>query len=228
LDDSKRRVDGYEIIQSVTLNGFQIIIGENPDAEKQYMTWCRSLNEPFGAETHLFPVFSSDYLEVLREFIRTQSVYADSLDLDRVYRGSPVADAALTVNDCAEGCMPKDLKGKVAVIKADVLPPEFRTRSRQLMLVTGRLSGFPGAREETVFGVNIYSGQSERRMRSDILGAAADSAVPGWAREKLAALRRIAEKESVLDKIRRDRTVRKLPDPNKQKPKTHKKDGPER
>ena len=52
--------DGYKITQSVEIDGMEIVIAENPAAELPYMTWRRSVNEAFGAESHLLPVYSDD------------------------------------------------------------------------------------------------------------------------------------------------------------------------
>ncbi len=50
--------EGYKILQSVEIGGMEIVIAENREAEKPYLTWRRSVNEAFGAETHLLPVYS--------------------------------------------------------------------------------------------------------------------------------------------------------------------------
>lgn len=196
-------------------------MGENQDAREPYMMWRRSLNEPFGAEDHLIPVFGSDYLKILRDFIRCQSLYADNLELDRIHRRP---DDALTAKDCVKGGMDEDLKGKVVAIRADALSPEYRARSHQLMLATGGFGCAPDARGRAVFGLNIYSGTPERWDRSDLLGVVDENTLPAWAREKLAALRNPAEKESVLGKIREDRQMEAL---RKPKQNHHDKGGPE-
>lgn len=221
MTGEKRNVDGYEIIQSVEIDGMEIVVGENPDARETYMMWRRSLDQPFGAESHLIPVFDSDYLKVLREFIRCQSLYADNLDLGRIHRRP---DAALTAKDCAGGGMDEDLKGKVVAIRADALSPEYRARSHQLMLATGGFGCAPDARGRAVFGVNIYSGTRERWDRSDLLGVIAENTLPNWALEKLTILRKPAEKESVLGRIKEDRQAVK---PQKPTQKTHGKGEPE-
>lgn len=202
MPDEKRLVDGYEITQSVTIGGMEIVIGENLDAEKPYMTWRRSVGESFGAETHLLPIFDGDYLKIYREFIHSQSVLADGIDLDRVYRGSPLMDAPLCAADCVNGGMTESIKGKIMAIKAEALSPEYRACSHQLMLAQGGFGCSPGSRGQAVFGVNIYSGAQERWNRSDILGVVSESALPEWAREKATALQNTPAKESVLDKIR--------------------------
>lgn len=194
--------DGYKIVQSVEIDGMEIAIGANPDADKPYMMARRSVNEVFGAEKHLISVYGSDYVDIFREFVQCQSAYLDNLSLDRVYRGSAMADAPLEAGDCVPGGMDMDLEGKVVALRAGILRPEYRACSHQLMLVTGGFGCSPSARGRVVYGTNIYSGEDERWDRSDILGVIAEDALPGWAHEKLERLREPKEKESVIAKIR--------------------------
>jgi hypothetical protein len=166
-------------------------------------------------------------LKVFREFIRTQSVCADNLGLDRAYRGSALEDHPLDIGDCVPGGMESDLKGKIVAIKAGALSPEYRARSHQVTFITGGFGCSPQARGRAGFGTNVDSGAKERWNRGDILGVIAENALPGWAREKLAVLRKPAEKESVIDKIREAKAAAKKDPPAEQKPKPHDKSGPE-
>lgn len=194
--------DGYKIIQSVEIDGMEVAVAENRDAEQPFMMARRSLNEAFGAEKHLLPVYSSDYLSIMREFVQCQSIYLDNISLDQVYRGSAVSDAPLEVGDCVPDGMDMDLEGKIVALKANILRPEYRACSHQLMLATGGFGCSPTARGRTVFATNIYSGEHERWNRSDILGVVAENTLPGWAQDKLTRLREPREKQSVLAQIR--------------------------
>ncbi len=219
--------DGYKILQSVEIAGMEVVLAEKKEAAQPYMTWRRSLDQDFGVESHLMPTYGSDYLTVLREFIRTQSVYADSIGIDRVYRGSPIVDAPVTPDDCVPDGMKQNLVDKVVVIRADILLPEYRGRSHQMFLATGGFGCSPDARGRTVFGTNLYSGEHERWYRQDLFGVVDEAALPAWAREKLAALRAPKEKESVMDKIREAKAEAKTKPPAEQKQKAHKQSGPE-
>ncbi|MDR2515413.1 MAG: hypothetical protein LBD02_09475 [Christensenellaceae bacterium] len=216
--------EGYKITQSVEINGIEIVIADNPQAEKPYMMTRRSLDEAFGAEDHLIPVYSSDYLEILQEFIKCQSAYLDNLSLDRVYRGSAVTDAPLGAGDCVPKGMDTDLKGQVIALKADILLPEYRACSHQLLLATGGFGCSPTARGRAVYGTNLYSGEDERWDRGDILGVVAENTLPGWAHEKLAKLREPREKESVIAKIRE---AKENPAPAQKEPRQSKSHDPE-
>lgn len=216
--------DGYKIIQSVEIDGMEIVIADNPQAEKPYMMTRRSLDKAFGAEDYLIPVYSDDYVGVLREFIKSQSSYADNLSLDRVYRGSAVADAPLGAGDCVPNGMDADLKGQVIALQSDILLPEYRACSHQLLLATGGFGCSPTARGRAVYGTNLYSGQDERWDRGDILGVVAENTLPGWAHEKLAKLREPREKESVIAKIRE---AKESPAPARKEPRQDKSRDPE-
>lgn len=135
-----------------------------------------------------------------------------------------IEDAHLEAGDCVPGGMDTDLKGKVIAIKADILLPEYRACSHQLLLATGGFGCSPGARGRAVFGTNIYSGEQERWDRSDILGVIAENTLPGWAHEKLERLREPREKESVVEKIRESK---KNPSPVALPQKKHINHGPE-
>ena len=218
--------DGYKIVQSVEIDGMEIAIGANPDANKPYMMARRSLNEPFGVEKHLIPVYGSDYVDIFQEFVKCQSIYLDNRSLERVYRGSAAADAPLEARDCVPGGVDMDLDGKVVALKVGILRPEYRACSHQLMLARGGFGCSPGARGRAVYGTNLYSGEDERWDRSDILGVIAEDTLPGWAHEKLSKLREPREKASVMAQIR-EAKANTAPAREKPQGKKHNKSGPE-
>jgi len=167
----------------------ETIVGENLEAEKHYSLWHRSVNEPFGAEKHLIPVYDNDYANIMREFVRYLSVSLDNLNLDRVYRGSPMVDFMITKEHCVPGGMNEDLAGKVIAIKPVALAPEYRSLSRQLMRCDGGFGSKPDSRGRAVFCTDIYSGENVRYDRIDILGVVKDELIPEWARKNLAAFK---------------------------------------
>ncbi len=227
MAEDRYAAEGYKILQSVEIAGMEIVIADNPAAALPYMTWRRSLDKPFGTEDYLLPSYSSDYLTVFRDFIRSQTACADTLDLSRLYRGGPLKDNPLGVGECVPDGMKGNLEGKVLAVRADILLPEYRAFSHQAFLAQGGFGCSPTARGRSIFGVNLYSGEHERWNRSDIAGVLDEARLPAWAKEKLAALRAPKEKESVMDKIREARAAAKKEPPAEKKTKTHDKSGPE-
>lgn len=210
--------DGYKILQSVEIDGLEVAIGENPEAAQQYVVCRRSLDQPFGAESHLIPAYTNDYLEAFRDFIHCQSAYADNIGLDRVYRGSPATDAAITEKACLPYGMGGDLKGKIGVIRQDILSPEYRAASHQLMLITGGFGCNPQAHGRKVYGVNLYSGKEESWLRAEIAGVMSEDNLPGWAHDKLTRLREPQAKESALAKIREAKAAKAEPQAERKTP----------
>jgi hypothetical protein len=186
MADDRNIIDGYKVIQSVSIGGVEIVVAENSDADQQFMTWRRSLDKPFGAEEFMIPVFGNDYLDIFREFIRVQSGCLDSMGLEKLYSGG--LDSVFSARDCTPDGMKTDITGKIVALKPDVLEPEFRNAHRQLVLCTGGFGTKPNARGRAVYCTELYSGEQTRWNRGDILGVVAEKALPGWVHDKLAAL----------------------------------------
>jgi len=186
MDDDRVVIDGYEVIQSVSIGGVEIVVAENLEAKEPFMLWRHSLGMPFGVEEYMHPIYGHDYLKIMREFTKWQSVSLDGLELDRIYNGEPAR--AVTVADCVLKGMETDITGKVVALKPGVLEPEFRNTHRQLMLCTGGFGTKPNARGRAVYCTELYSGEQMRWNRGDILGVVAEKALPGWVHDKLAAL----------------------------------------
>jgi hypothetical protein len=197
----RRIIDGYTELYAVRLDGIEEIVAENLAAKDQYRIYTFTQKNPLIAEYYI-AFAGTDYLEVMREFIRRLGTRLDALDLDRVYRGSQLTDAPLLPADCAPGGMDADLAGKVVAIKQDSLAPEFRAASHQLHLAAGGFGCSPDARGRAVYCTDLYSGKQVRWDRSDILGVIAEDTLPEWAREKLVSLRDPACRESALAKLR--------------------------
>lgn len=201
MPEKKQVIDGYEALHTVRIDGADEIVAQNMEAGDHFRIYQRRNNNPLIAEYSV--VFAGDdYMKVMREFTRRINAHLDSLELDRVYRGSPIMDTALTSEDCVKDGMNEDLNGKVIAIKAEALSPEFRHASDQIMLATGGFGCSPVASGTAVYCTNLYSGEQARWERYQVLGVVDESTLPEWAREKLAAMRELPERESVLAKLR--------------------------
>ncbi|MDR1070811.1 MAG: hypothetical protein LBL37_08540 [Gracilibacteraceae bacterium] len=173
--------------------------GKISAADSFYRLYQYRRDNPFIEECRA--VFETgDYLKAMREFTRRIGVSIDGLELDRVHRGSPLTEHPLSAGDCVPGGMAADLTGKVVVIRAEVLAPEYRLRSHQMMLAMRGFGCAPNASGRAVFCTNLYSGEKARWNRSDIAGVIAEDTLPEWARDKLAVLRGGGETEKFASK----------------------------
>lgn len=214
--DEKRTIDGYAVLHAIRIDGAEQIVAEK---DSRYRLYRGERVSTLGIEEYTTVFENRDYLKTMREFTRRINVALDGLDLDRVYRGSPLVDYPLSAEDCVPGGMDADLQGKVMAVRGEILSPEYRACSHQLMLATGGFGCSPNVRGQSVFAKNLYSGEENRWSRSDILGVVEENALPDWAKEKLAKLRESVQRESVIQKIRE---VKATPQPEQQAPKTHK------
>ena len=118
----------------------------------------------------------------MREFVNLLGARLDDIDHDRGSSGSPLIEyAPLTAGDCIPGGMDSDLTSKIIVIKSGVLSPEYRTLSHTLYVAIGGFGTSPTARGRAVFATNVYSGESSRFDRADILGVVSPERIPKWA-----------------------------------------------
>ena len=217
--DDKRIIDGYAVLHAIRIDGAEQIVAEK---DHHYRLYRGERVSSLGLEEYTVVFEDRDYLKAMREFTRRIDSALDGLDLSRVYRGSRLVDYRLEAEDCVSGGMDADLKSKVVAIKAEVLSPEYRSGSYQLMLAEGGFGCSPNSRGQSVFCKELYSGESVRWARSDLLGVIAENTLPAWAKEKLAKLREPALRESVLGKIRAAKAQpeqeRKVLKPHKSEP----------
>lgn len=202
--DDKRIIDGYAVLHAIRIGGAEQIVAEK---DHHYRLYRGERVSGLGLEEYTVVFEDRDYLKAMREFARRIDSALDGLDLSRVYRGSPLMDFRLEAEDCVSGGMDADLRGKVVAIKAAVLSPEYRSGSYQLMLAEGGFGCSPNARGQSVFCKELYSGESVRWDRADILGVVAEDVLPAWAKEKLVRRREPAPRESVVEKIRAAKPV---------------------
>lgn len=87
----------------------------------------------------------------------------------------------------------EDIRGKVVVIRPEVLRREYRHATCQLQLCTSGSGAYPNSRGTACYCTELYSGQRARFERSDILGVIAPEDLPKWAKHYLEL--RQAEKE---------------------------------
>ena len=219
--DKKRDIQGYEVTHAVELAGGEVIFAENKEVEQRYLVCDNSWDNPLGIDLYKNGVISADFLEMIKEFTRRLSERVAAVETERETRGIPFQ--TLT----AEDCYPKgetDLNGCVVVIKPEKLAPEYRSIDNQLALCTGGFGASPNSRGRAVFCQNLITGKTTQWNRDDIVGTVSAERLPDWARINLDALRKPAEKESVIDKIQQGKQDQTQP---KSTHKKREKGGPE-
>lgn len=91
-------------------------------------------------------------------------------------------DLKVTAKDCKPISHDDAIEDKVIVIRGNVLRPEFRHASHQLMLCTGGFGAQKNARGRTCYCISLYSGKQTSFYRGDVLGVMDKRSLPEWAK----------------------------------------------
>ena len=185
----------YVIIHALHIGDREIVLGENPAVvgDERYMcAFCQS-NGLMAGYTEV--MVSDDYPELARLFGER---VAEQAEKTRIDLNGPKIQGILNEPITADGCevigYQHDLRGKIVVIKPEVLRPEYRRATSQLQLCTGGFGASPNSRGTACYCTELYSGKTSCFQRSDILGTIAPENLPKWAKHYLEIVRQAEKK----------------------------------
>ena len=191
----KRLAGDYEIIHAMHIGDREIVLGENPAGanDERYMCAFCQTNGLLADYTEI--MVSGDYTELVKLFGERVAEQAEKTYIELngpKLQGIP--NEPITADGCEAIRHEDDLRGKVVVIKPEVLRQEYRRATCQLQLCSGGFGASPNSRGSACFCTELYSGKSSRFERRDILGTIAPENLPKWAKHYLAI--RLAEKKA--------------------------------
>ena len=180
----KRMISDYEVIHSIDFGSRELVIGEDID-NKDGLYYLVA----YGERTELFErydkcVVGDDYAEIMEIFATRLSEEAQKLRAEHDKLTVPDAMAFIKPGECTPLNYTDNLKGRVIVIKPEVLRPEHRIAVNQLYIATGGNGVYPKARGSAVFCKNIYDGSTTRYERYDVMGTVEREKLPEWAQSK--------------------------------------------
>lgn len=180
-EPDKQRYDGYIDLNKIAVNDSEIILSENPNAEHRYMVVENRFTDYYNnlGDNNIYTGHTNDYLEAITVF--TQKV---QYNIDCV-KSRQIDCAVLNSDDCLPGSNAADYRGKLIVVKANELKPEFRNSENQLVLCSHGNGARPGAIGTSVFGKELFSDESVCYGRHQIAGIADPDKLPDWAKLKL-------------------------------------------
>ena len=185
-NEEKRMAGDYEIIHALYIGDREIVLGENPagvGGERYMCAFCEG-NTLFANYTEV--MVSDDYPELVKLFGERVAEQAEKTRIDLngpKIQGIP--NAPITAEGCEVIGRGDDIRGKVVVIKPEVLRQEYRRATSQLHLCTGGFGASPNSRGNACFCKELYSGKTTRFERSDILGTIEVERLPEWAKHYL-------------------------------------------
>ena len=181
--DEKRMVGDYTVINSMYIGHREIILGENPKAASGERYVCCYAERVLFYEQYLEAQVSDDFAEIVKLYGERVTQAADEImkETDKVTSEIGMNDE-ITAKDCKPISSDDAIEDKVIVIRGNVLRPEFRHASHQLMLCTGGFGAQKNARGRTCYCISLYSGKQTSFYRGDVLGVMDKRALPEWAK----------------------------------------------
>lgn len=181
--DEKRMVGDYTVLNSMYIGHREIILGENPKAASGERYVCCYAERVMFYEQYLEAQVSDDFAEIVKLYGERVTQAADEImkETEKVTLEIGMNDE-ITAKDCKPISSDDAIEDKVIVIRGNVLRPEFRHASHQLMLCTGGFGAQKNARGRTCYCISLYSGKQTSFYRGDVLGVMDKRALPEWAK----------------------------------------------
>jgi hypothetical protein len=175
---------GYEVKQSMYIGSQEVLFAENPNAENGEVYLVTNYREQGIFAEYSRAVVGSDYLEMLGEY--TGRIQEQIAELQKEREDSGIPYAVTTAEDCIPDDSGKSIVGKVVVIKADALRPEYRHSAHQYVLAESGFGASANSRGSAVYCRHLNNGELTRFERYQVLGEPKE--IPDWAKERLAAI----------------------------------------
>ena len=94
---------------------------------------------------------------------------------------------------------PQDYKGKLLIIRAEVLKEECRTPENQLFLASSGFGCSPTSSGRKVYGQFLSDGEKTQFYRSDFVGIISNEYIPEWAEKKMQQIQTQQEQATAPD-----------------------------
>ena len=188
MNESKRIINDYEIIQSFYVGEKEVVVGENKNAEYRYICGYYESNEIFERINDCRA--SNDYLDIMTLFCDRAK---EQVELCKQTQKTEIG--ILTPDMYSPVDIYDDLTGKVVVEKIDNLRREYQNAENQLFYVTGGNGAKPNARGTKVFGYSFASKKHCYIRRYDVEGVVDKTTLPEWAKTDLAEIKKQIKRE---------------------------------
>ena len=196
-----RKMSPLEVLNDITIGDRAVVIGKihGGEFDGNYMTSYRHHENAWFKYTNV--KISRDYLKIMDAYSQHISAQTDKTNIQI---SAPFFEGVDLEPIYAEGCKllseGDDLIGKVVVIKADVLRPEYQHSTYQLRLCVGGFGAHPRSRGSACFCKSLLTGEEGRFERDEILGTIERDSLPMWAKQKLAEIEKNRKKDRGVER----------------------------
>lgn len=202
MGDEKRMADSYEITQAIHVGDKEVVFGIDEHNTKNLKYMCAFYQKNVLFSQYIESMVSDDYLEIMKLFAERVSAQCDRTRAEVEQVTVPIA--VIMPEQCVLDDWEKSIAGKVVVLRPEVLRQEYRTANNQLWLCDRGFGTQSKSRGAACYAINLYSGESSRFERRDVLGEM--KVLPEWAKERLAVIQ--AEREANRNLRKKDRGAR--------------------
>lgn len=192
-----RKIEEYEVTNNFKIGNKELVIGEdmnNKDGH-HYMT-CYVCNNGL-VEYYDEAVVSNNYLEIAEEF--ANRVKSEVSEIKELINAENQPLQLITADMCNRDVFGENLEGKLLVVKADVLLPEYRTATHQIIRCTGGNGANPNAIGNAIFCNQPFNNSQQRFERYEILGELKPEFYPEWLTNILECEKIIKENPTVFE-----------------------------
>ncbi len=191
MRNEKRMIGEYEVLTSIMIGEYEIVLCENQNAPKDEVFLCGYIENNGVFERMTDCIFSDSYADVATIYGERIAEKAEAVqkELERIGKNMD-DDSELTAKDCMPITDADDLIDKVIVLRGDILRPEYKRASNQLILCTGGFGSVPNSRGRTCYGLHLYDSRHTQCLRQDVLGVVPEDKLPQWAKDSLEAIRK--------------------------------------
>ena len=184
----KRMAGNYEITQALRIGDREVVFGIDPASDQPY--FCALYQKVFEIirfrERYEACFASDNFVDVAEQF--AAYVQEQCQKVREEWAKVTVPRIRITEEMCIPHDYGQDLTGKIVAIKPSVLRPEYRSADHQLVLVDGGSGAAANSYGTTCFCVNLYTGESVRWRRYDVLGEVKPECLPDWAERRAAEI----------------------------------------
>lgn len=197
MENEKRKVGGYEVINSIHIGDKELVLGENLQSETRhfYMT-CEITNDGLQ-DKYDNAIAGDDFIEIAE--IYSQRLQGQIQQMKDYYVTLPDDKTLLDINSCIPLRECKDITNCIMVLDPSYFRPEYRTPTAQVYIAK---SG-NGVREHSfgtaVYSDNLYTGEHTRLERYEFYGILKPECYPDWVTKKLRIINLIKSNPNVFE-----------------------------
>ena len=186
--------NGYKELNKICINDSEMIISENtnPEAQYRYMVIENRYTTYYNksGNNNIYTGHTNDYLKAIDIFTEKVRNNIDCVTSRREVNQSlyGIEPITLTTESCISDSINVIYTGRLLIVKAEELKPEYRNAENQLMVCSHGNGARPNAIGTSVFGTELLSGENVCYGRHQIAGIADPKKMPDWAVEKMAVI----------------------------------------